>query len=83
MTIVNIHDAKTNLSALIQQALNGEEVIIAKNNNPIITLKPIPKKGKKRKAGILKGKIKILEDWNKADKEIEGLMINNKFSPDE
>ena len=83
MTIVNIHDAKTNLSALIQQALNGEEVIIAKNNDPIITLKPILKKVKKRKAGILKGKIKIVEDWNKADKEIEELLIHSKLAPNE
>ncbi|HMS69788.1 MAG: type II toxin-antitoxin system Phd/YefM family antitoxin [Saprospiraceae bacterium] len=32
MIIVNIQEAKSNLSALIQKALNGEEVIIAKNN---------------------------------------------------
>ncbi len=81
MSIVNIHEAKTNLSALIQKALAGEEVIIAKNNNPVVILKPIVKIGQKRKGGSLKGKIKILEDWSKSDKEVEDLLINSSLLP--
>ncbi len=83
MTIVNIHEAKSQLSALIQKALAGEEIIIAKNHKPIVTLKPIIKKKAKRKAGTLKGKISILGEWADADKEIEELFINSKLFPDE
>lgn len=43
---VSIHRAKTYLSALIQKTLEGEEVIIAKNNEPLITMKPVKRKGK-------------------------------------
>lgn len=58
----NIHEAKTNLSALIQRALNGEQVIIAKNGVAQVELKPALKKksGKKVKNalwGCMKGKI--------------------------
>ena len=41
MTMVNIHEAKTNLSKLIELALAGEEIIIAKAGNPVVTLSPI------------------------------------------
>jgi antitoxin (DNA-binding transcriptional repressor) of toxin-antitoxin stability system len=41
--IVNIHNAKTNLSKLIEAMLNGEEVIIAKGNKPVARLEPIKK----------------------------------------
>ncbi len=44
MTIVNIHEAKTHLSKLIQQVLHGEEVIIAKSGIPLIKLTPYKKK---------------------------------------
>jgi prevent-host-death family protein len=49
---VNIHAAKTNLSKLIEAALNGEEVIIAKGNKPMVKIVPIPKS--RFKAGTLK-----------------------------
>jgi prevent-host-death family protein len=82
MTIVNIHEAKTQLSKLIKLVLEGEEVIIAKNNDPLVTIKPIEKK-KKRKPGLLKGKIKIIGDWEEADNEVEKLLLESKIFPDE
>ncbi|MEP7455819.1 type II toxin-antitoxin system Phd/YefM family antitoxin [Phyllobacterium sp. SB3] len=48
---VNVHAAKTNLSKLIEAALNGEEVIIAKGDKPVVKLVPIPKN--RLKAGML------------------------------
>lgn len=83
MHIVNIHEAKTSLSALIQMVLSGEQVIIANNNQPVVELKRLESKVKKRTAGLLKGKIAILEDWEEADKELEELLQDTKIFPDE
>ena len=66
MTIkVNIHEAKTQLSKLIQQAISGEEVIIAKDGTPVIKLIPIQAEGLKRPApGLYAGKITIMPDFD-------------------
>jgi prevent-host-death family protein len=52
-TVVNIQEAKTNLSRLIAEAQNGEEVIIANRGTPVIKLEPI-KPPTKRNLGIVK-----------------------------
>jgi prevent-host-death family protein len=52
-----VHKAKTNLSKLIREALRGEEVIIARRNEPVVKLVPVCKCPKKRVPGSLKGKI--------------------------
>ncbi len=59
---VNIHEAKTNLSKLIQEALNGKEVIIAKGNNPVVRLDVLPNARKRRKIGNAKGLILFMAD---------------------
>lgn len=41
MTKANVHEAKTNLSKLIEQASNGEEVVIAKAGKPLVRLIPV------------------------------------------
>lgn len=56
--IVNISDAKTNLSKLIDMVYHGEKVVIAKNNLPIADLVIHKPKGK-RKLGLLKGKVSV------------------------
>ena len=67
--IINISEAKTNLSKLIDMVYHGEEVVIAKNNLPIADLVRHKPTGK-RKLGLLKGKIAIPDDFNKEDQEI-------------
>ena len=52
---VNIHEAKTQLSKLIQAALNGKQVIIAKGNKPVVRLEVLPEAKGKRKIGHAKG----------------------------
>ena len=52
---VTIHSAKTNLSKLIEAALSGEEVIIAKGKTPVVKLVPLPRS--RFKVGILKGQL--------------------------
>ena len=64
MLQVNVHEAKTNLSKLIQKVVDGEEVVIAKGNQPIIKLVLIENLKPKRRLGTAKGKIKISDDFD-------------------
>ncbi|UXN61133.1 type II toxin-antitoxin system Phd/YefM family antitoxin [Phyllobacterium zundukense] len=59
--LVTVHAAKTNLSKLIDAALAGEEVIIAKGKNPVVKIVPIPKS--RFKAGALKGLVGTAPDF--------------------
>lgn len=59
----NLHNAKTNLSKLVELALQGEEVIICKAGNPVVRLVPIQRKKKIRRPGIWAGKMTIEEDF--------------------
>ena len=61
---VNIHEAKTNLSKLIKKVINGEEVIIAKGNKPLVKMVRLEGDKPKRKIGTAKGKIKIADDFD-------------------
>ena len=61
---VNIHEAKTNLSKLIKKVVNGEEVVIAKGNKPLVKLVYLEGKKPKRKLGTAKGQIKIANDFD-------------------
>lgn len=61
MTTVNIHQAKTNFSKLVDAVMQGEEIIIAKAGKPAAKLVPIALSKPKRKPGALKGKIKIVK----------------------
>ena len=61
---VTIHAAKTNLSRLIEAALSGEEVVIARRGTPAARLVPIDKKPAKRPIGLDVGKAVIHDDFN-------------------
>ena len=64
MSVTTIHEAKTNLSRLIEQAERGEEVIIARGKQPVVRLVPIQKPPDgKRKFGLLKGKYEIPDSF--------------------
>jgi len=75
--IVNVSDAKTNLSKLIDMVYHGEKVVIAKHNLPIVDL-VIHKPTGKRKLGLLKGKFKVPSDF--IDENVD---INNMFYGDD
>ncbi|WP_169974018.1 type II toxin-antitoxin system Phd/YefM family antitoxin [Tautonia rosea] len=64
MEIANIHEAKSRLSKLIEHALSGEEVIIAKAGQPMVRLVPIRPDESPRKGGQWKGKVQIAEDFD-------------------
>jgi len=67
--IINISEAKTNLSKLVDMAYHGEEIIIAKNNLPLVELVAHKPKAK-RKLGLLAGQIDIPDDFMDEDEEI-------------
>lgn len=83
MTIVNIHQAKSELSALIQKVLNGEQVIIAKNNNPLVSINLLEKPLEPRKPGLLKGKITYGSSINDGDTEVIKLLSESTLLPDD
>ncbi len=60
---VNIHEAKTHLSKLLQRVMAGEEIIIAKSGVPVARIVPIVQARNKRIAGSAKGKIWIAPDF--------------------
>ena len=64
MSTVNIHDAKTHLSRLIEQAAQGEQVIIAKAGKPLVKLTALEAPAHPRRLGFLKGQIAVPEDFD-------------------
>ena len=62
--VVNIHEAKTNLSRIVDEVAAGAEVIIAKAGKPMARLCPIAAPIKAKKLGQLKGKVKVRADFN-------------------
>jgi prevent-host-death family protein len=71
--IVNMHQAKSSLSRLVERALAGEEVVIARNGRPLVQLVPVQKKRKPRVPGRGRGKIWISPDFEFTDEEITEL----------
>ncbi|MEM7673390.1 MAG: type II toxin-antitoxin system prevent-host-death family antitoxin [Verrucomicrobiota bacterium] len=75
--IVNLSDAKTNLSELVDKAFMGEEVIIAKTNLPLVNLVPHKPEGK-RTLGSLAGKFTVPDDFNAEDPEINEMFYGKE-----
>lgn len=78
MHIANINEAKTHLSQLLDQALAGEEVVIARAGHPLVRLTPIEHDATPRRGGQLHGKLTIAADFDAADPEIERLFYGDK-----
>jgi prevent-host-death family protein len=74
MPTVTIHQAKTNLSRLIERASAGEEIIIARGSKPVARLVPVGAVKGKRQPGSLKGKLEIGPEFfvPLPDSELEG-----------
>lgn len=58
----SIHEAKTHLSRLIDAALSGEDVVIARRNQPVVRLSAIGPQSKKREGGSLPGLVQRMPD---------------------
>lgn len=64
MEKVNIHDAKTRLSSLIERVEAGEEIVIARAGRPVARLAPLVLRRGRRKLGALDGRFSIPDDFN-------------------
>lgn len=86
MDMVNMHEAKSRLSQLVDAVESGREteVVIARNGRPAAKLVPIPAR-KPIRFGLAKGKFAVpsLEDWNKDDELIAAMFNDGPIFPDE
>lgn len=64
MSIVNLHQAKTHLSRLVDEAVRGGEVIIARSNKPLVKLVPVEEARPSRRLGTAAGKVRMSEDFD-------------------
>lgn len=70
MKITTVHEAKTQLSSLIESVLQGEEVIISKAGKPVVRLVPYALNPEPRKPGYWAGKVKIAEDFDDTPEDV-------------
>jgi prevent-host-death family protein len=73
MVKVNLHEAKTRLSQLVELVAQGERVVIARNGEPVAELVPYVERAGRRKGGQLKGKVWMSPDFDAPSPEIEEL----------
>ncbi len=71
MIQINIHEAKTQLSKLIEKVKKGEEVIISKYNKPVVKLVLIEELKSKRRLNTAKGRIVMSEDFDSPLEDFE------------
>lgn len=64
MSIVNIHEAKTHFSRLVDEAASGSPVIIAKAGKPVAKLVAIDAPEKPKRIGFLDGQFKVPDDFD-------------------
>jgi prevent-host-death family protein len=62
--LVNMHEAKTQLSRLVARAAAGEDIVIGKAGRPVARLVPYEERTEPRKPGSMKGKIWMADDWD-------------------
>ena len=67
----NVAEAKAQFSELVRKALSGEEVIIAKDNKPLLKLVPLNPVAQPRKPGSAKGKVRVAADFDATPEDFE------------
>ena len=71
--VVNIHNAKTQFSKLLERVASGEEVIIAKAGKPVARLVPFSEKKPQRAPGSARGKVTIEDNFDEPLSEFESI----------
>ncbi len=71
MKTANLYEAKTHLSALVAEALAGEEVVLARNGVPVVRLTPVKKWSFADALGMDAGRIFIAEDFDATPADFE------------
>jgi len=67
---VNVHQAKTHLSNLLERVEKGEEIIIGRSGKPVAKLVPYRQPGKARRPGGWKGRVRIEPDFDELPSEV-------------
>lgn len=80
MRTVNIHEAKTHLSRLIDAAMKGESFIIAKAGKPVVRVSPIsaPEQQHKQRLGFLAGKMQVPDDFDHMGQDEIGSLFDGQ-----
>ena len=65
----NVAEAKARLSELVRKAVAGEEVVIAKDNTPLLRLVPLQPAGRIRKPGTARGRIRMAADFDRTPED--------------
>ncbi len=78
MVQYTIHKAKTHLSKILESVVQGEEIIIAKGNNPIAVIKKYEPPRKQRKGEQWKGKVQLSDDFDDFGPELQDMFDMNK-----
>lgn len=76
MYLVNVHEAKSQLSKLIEKTTKGEEVVIGKAGVPVVRLVAYTQKDGQREFGLWKGKVFIPENFDEENKEVVKLFYS-------
>jgi prevent-host-death family protein len=81
MQTINIHEAKTHLSRLVDQAAKGEPFVIAKAGKPLVKVVPLgaPEAGQVKRLGFLNGQIEVPDDFD----QMGGNEVEKLFDGDE
>ncbi len=64
MNAINLYEAKTNLSSLVDRAAAGEEIVIAKGGRPLARLVPLNRRTAPRPLGLLAGQVRVGADFD-------------------
>ncbi|HSD66275.1 MAG TPA: type II toxin-antitoxin system prevent-host-death family antitoxin [Vicinamibacteria bacterium] len=68
----NVAEARARFSELVQKAVSGEEVVIARDNRPLLRLVPLAASGERRKPGSARGRIWMAPDFDRTPEDFEG-----------
>jgi prevent-host-death family protein len=68
--IINMHEAKSTLSRLVERALAGEEIVLARAGEPLVRLVPVARRKVPRQPGRWRGQIWMAEDFETLPPEI-------------
>jgi prevent-host-death family protein len=82
-TTLNLYEAKTQLSKLVERAAAGEEIVIAKAGKPMARLVPLTPPKRLRKPGALKGKVWMADDFDEWPEDILASFEAGLEPPDE
>ncbi|MEV6813959.1 type II toxin-antitoxin system prevent-host-death family antitoxin [Micromonospora sp. NPDC051296] len=63
----NIHEAKTNLSRIIERVEHGEEIVISRAGQPVAKVIPLVRRVNRTARGSLRGRLVISEDWDSVE----------------